>query len=334
MPFDALEPPCRTPAWSGACPRGGDPRTCPTAPASLLWSFRRADHRRSNGSGEPAWSRCCRCGGTREESIDSARWTDPPDLQALREALERVDAELLDLLRRRMALAEGWRRPSSTSAWPFRDAAREDRMLVHLRQLAVEKGLDAHEVERLFRVVLDMSVARQEAHVRAPATTRRCASPTRAPRGATATSPRRATSPASRGACCSRGTRPSAAAAEAVRTGAADLALLPIENTTAGSINETYDLLSEGGLVITGEVVRAVEHCLLALPGATLDGAGGGALPSAGAAPVRGLLPRASGHPRRRPSTTPPAPRARCAMPAIARSRRSPAPRRRRPTGS
>ena len=57
-----------------------------------------------------------------------------------------------------------------------------------------------------------------------------------------------------------------------MRTGAADLALLPIENTTAGSINETYDLLAgaSGALHITGEVVSAIEHCLLALPGVAL----------------------------------------------------------------
>jgi chorismate mutase/prephenate dehydratase len=61
------------------------------------------------------------------------------------------------------------------------------------------------------------------------------------------------------------------AAAAAVRDGTADHALLPIENTTAGSINETYDLLAEGGLVITAEAVSRIEHCLLALPGARLE---------------------------------------------------------------
>jgi chorismate mutase/prephenate dehydratase len=60
-------------------------------------------------------------------------------------------------------------------------------------------------------------------------------------------------------------------AADAVIHGAADLALLPIENTTAGSINETYDLLSDGTLHITGEVVSSIEHCLLALPGVSID---------------------------------------------------------------
>jgi chorismate mutase/prephenate dehydratase len=61
------------------------------------------------------------------------------------------------------------------------------------------------------------------------------------------------------------------AAADAVIHGVADLALLPIENTTAGSINETYDLLADGKLHITGEVVSSIEHCLLAMTGVSLS---------------------------------------------------------------
>ena len=85
--------------------------------------------------------------------------------------------------------------------------------------------------------------------------TRRCASPTRGSRAPTATSPRSAATPAAPGGALLAGHETFRGAAEAVRDGDADLALLPIENTTAGSINETYDLLAEGGLTITGEVV-------------------------------------------------------------------------------
>jgi chorismate mutase/prephenate dehydratase len=62
------------------------------------------------------------------------------------------------------------------------------------------------------------------------------------------------------------------AAAEAVRSGTAACALLPIENSTAGSVHEVYDLLAAGGLTITGEAVERIEHCLLGLPGATVEG--------------------------------------------------------------
>jgi chorismate mutase/prephenate dehydratase len=61
-------------------------------------------------------------------------------------------------------------------------------------------------------------------------------------------------------------------AMEALRRGEQDLVLLPIENTTAGSMNETYDLLAEGGVVITAELVSQVDHRLLGLPGAKLEG--------------------------------------------------------------
>ncbi len=50
---------------------------------------------------------------------------------------------------------------------------------------------------------------------------------------------------------------------EAVERGAADFALLPIENTTAGSINDVYDLLSRAQVSLVGEEVLRVRHCLL-----------------------------------------------------------------------
>jgi len=52
---------------------------------------------------------------------------------------------------------------------------------------------------------------------------------------------------------------------ETVESGAAHYAMLPIENTTAGSINEAYDLLAKTNLSIVGEEVLLIEHCLIAL---------------------------------------------------------------------
>lgn len=57
---------------------------------------------------------------------------------------------------------------------------------------------------------------------------------------------------------------------DAVENGLATDGLVPIENSLAGSINESYDLLLERSLVITGETVLRVRHCLLAVPGQTL----------------------------------------------------------------
>jgi prephenate dehydratase len=44
-----------------------------------------------------------------------------------------------------------------------------------------------------------------------------------------------------------------------------DLALVPVENSQAGSVLETYDLLLEYRVMVVGEVALQVDHCLLAL---------------------------------------------------------------------
>ncbi len=58
---------------------------------------------------------------------------------------------------------------------------------------------------------------------------------------------------------------------DAVSAGGAEYGVVPVENSQAGSINETYDLLVSSGASIVGEVVVAVAHALLALPGTRLE---------------------------------------------------------------
>lgn len=64
------------------------------------------------------------------------------------------------------------------------------------------------------------------------------------------------------------GFRRFAAVLDALESKQVDYALLPIENTIAGSINEVYDLLGHRPVTIVGEEVWEVEHCLLGLPSA------------------------------------------------------------------
>ena len=57
-----------------------------------------------------------------------------------------------------------------------------------------------------------------------------------------------------------------------IEEGAADYAVLPIENSTAGIVSENYDLLVEFENYIVGEQIIRIEHCLMSVPGADLDG--------------------------------------------------------------
>ncbi len=53
----------------------------------------------------------------------------------------------------------------------------------------------------------------------------------------------------------------------AIEEGSADFAVLPIENSTAGIVNEIYDLLVEFENYIVGEQIIKIEHCVLGVPG-------------------------------------------------------------------
>ena len=58
----------------------------------------------------------------------------------------------------------------------------------------------------------------------------------------------------------------------AVESGRAGLAMIPIENSSAGRVADIHHLLPEGGLHIVGEHFQRVNHQLLGVPGATLEG--------------------------------------------------------------
>jgi len=57
----------------------------------------------------------------------------------------------------------------------------------------------------------------------------------------------------------------------AIRDGAADALLVPVENSLAGSVVRVYDLLLESDLTITAETILPIEMNLIGCPGASLS---------------------------------------------------------------
>jgi prephenate dehydratase len=58
-----------------------------------------------------------------------------------------------------------------------------------------------------------------------------------------------------------------------VTSAVADFGVVPLENSQAGSVNETYELMWHTSLLrIVGEQVVRVDHALLGVPGARLEG--------------------------------------------------------------
>ena len=53
--------------------------------------------------------------------------------------------------------------------------------------------------------------------------------------------------------------------------GSVDFGVVPSENSLEGTVNQTYDLLLQSPLKISGEIKIRISHCLLALPGTKLS---------------------------------------------------------------
>lgn len=60
-------------------------------------------------------------------------------------------------------------------------------------------------------------------------------------------------------------------AVAAVSSGEAEYGILPIENSSTGSITDVYDLLSANHNYIVGEYILKIEHALLGCPGSSLS---------------------------------------------------------------
>ncbi|MFL5357122.1 bifunctional chorismate mutase/prephenate dehydratase [Archangium sp.] len=196
--------------------------------------------------------------------------TDVPDLQKLRVDIEKVDEDLLDALRRRMDLAEDIARAKLAAASPIRDQRREDLLLQRIRTAAMARKLDPHEVERLYRFIMEMSVARQHALVTSlPTTPLRVAYP--GVEGSYSHQMAHKRYAGRPGGVLLSGFDTAREVVDALLRGEVDLGLLPIENTTAGAMYETYDALAEEGVTIIAELVDQVQHRLLGLPGTKLE---------------------------------------------------------------
>lgn len=57
----------------------------------------------------------------------------------------------------------------------------------------------------------------------------------------------------------------------AVAGGTAEMGVVPIENSYAGTVTKTYDLLMAHDVFIVGETHQRIVHCLLANPGTVLE---------------------------------------------------------------
>ncbi len=190
-------------------------------------------------------------------------------LDEIRLRLNELDDQLLSLLSERRKLSIEVAKSKVETSKPVRDAAREQQLLVKLINSGKDKyQLDAQYITKIFHTIIEDSVLLQQAYLQNLANPQ-----SRKPLA-------RVAFLGSKGSYSHLATREYFSrrntelvelncdqfkeVTRTVESGHADYGVLPIENTSSGSINEVYDLLQHTTLYIVGEITQPIEHCLVA----------------------------------------------------------------------
>ncbi|MDR9418209.1 bifunctional chorismate mutase/prephenate dehydratase [Gracilimonas sp.] len=191
------------------------------------------------------------------------------NLNSIREKLDQIDRTILKALAQRQELVKEVSDLKLKNEQGIRDLEREEQLLNRIRDLAHEVGLDRYFAEHLFREIITNSVRFQTHslvdHQNEGTKGDRIRVSYQGTDGAYSHlaasrhfSDRYATVDAI-------GYDTFQQAANALIEEEVDYAILPIENTTAGSINDTYDIVGKENLHIVGEEILKIVHCLMSV---------------------------------------------------------------------
>ena len=191
------------------------------------------------------------------------------ELDTIRERLDHIDKTILKAVAERQDIVKEVTALKIDKKAGIRDMEREEQLLNRIRHFAEEIGLDRYYAEHLFREIITNSV-RFQAHSLVDHQNKNNISDTikvsyQGTDGAYSHLAVQRHFGERYAKVKSFGYDTFLGAANAVANGEVDLACLPIENTTAGSINDTYDILGEAKLHIVGEEILKIVHCLLAV---------------------------------------------------------------------
>lgn len=198
-------------------------------------------------------------------------------LKSAREDIDRIDREFVKLLAERMDVVRrvGSAKREDPEA-PLRDLERERHIFEFWARQAEDQGISGYFAGRVLREILNYSRRHQERLLDTDVPANNEVRTVRVGyQGIEGAYSDLAISKLFSTRSCATldrcGFRSFTDAVDALQSGEIEYALLPIENTVAGSINEVYKLLAEREILVVDEEVWAVEHCLVGLPGATAD---------------------------------------------------------------
>ena len=197
------------------------------------------------------------------------------DLNEIRKQITSLDQDLLTLFAKRRALTINVAKSKIQQIRPIRDQQREQELLIRLIKQGKELGLDAHYVTNIFQTIIEDSVLNQQALLQSLANpdiqTPTVSVAFLGDKGSYSylASHRYFSRRAEN--IIESGCQSFSDILQQVESGQVDYGMLPVENTSSGSINEVYDVLQHTNLSIVGEITQPIEHCLLTAVDTRLD---------------------------------------------------------------
>lgn len=192
----------------------------------------------------------------------------------LRVKISALDEQLLTLLAERRLLAVEVGKAKLASHRPVRDIDRERDLLERLITLGKAHHLDAHYITRLFQLIIEDSVLTQQALLQQHLNQTNPHSARIAflgPKGSYSHLAARQYAARHFEQFIESGCAKFHDIFNQVETGQADYAVVPIENTSSGAINDVYDLLQHTSLSIVAEMTVPIDHCVLVSGTSSLD---------------------------------------------------------------
>ncbi|MGF1616955.1 MAG: bifunctional 3-deoxy-7-phosphoheptulonate synthase/chorismate mutase [Acidimicrobiia bacterium] len=203
---------------------------------------------------------------TKKEPVDKP-------IDSLREDVDGIDDQILALLAERRRVSSAIAGEKQRAKRPFRDEDRENSLLTKRVEAARDHDLDPGLVVRIWEQIIADSVSLQHDHFQGLLNGGGSTAVV-ALQGIEGSYSQLAAEQFFRDKPveisllgCTR----FADVASAVEQGRADVAMLPVENTTSGGIAEVYDVLLHSRLAVIGEVKYRVQHCLLGTEDSSLD---------------------------------------------------------------
>lgn len=189
------------------------------------------------------------------------------ELSALRDEISELDSKLLNIIAQRQQCTAKVADVKVKQQLSVRDKNREEQLLLRLIKQGQQAGLDANFITKLFQVIIEDSVLQQQSMLHELANPSESSAPKRVAflgtKGSYSYLATQKYFARRSGEITEVPCKAFSEIIEKVESEQADFAVLPIENTTSGSINEVYDQLQHTHLHIIGELTHPIEHELL-----------------------------------------------------------------------